>query len=142
MGHDGLERERAAFIRSLRTRLRDYFDAIVREPMSQRWVDLMHILMERDRQKMRGSGPGQVHDERPIAPAMEAFMGVEQDLAAADAYIRQANRRIAKERALADRTANPETKATVRDLIEVLTILRANVEDRQRYLLTASKDRP
>jgi len=69
-------------------------------------------------------------------------MGVEQDLAAADAYIRRANRRIAKERALADRTANPETKATVRDLIEVLAILRANVEDRQRDLLTASKDRP
>jgi len=33
-------------------------------------------------------------------------MGVEQDLAAAATYIRQTNRRIAKERALADRTAN------------------------------------
>jgi hypothetical protein len=66
----------------------------------------------------------------------EMFMGVDQDLAAADAYIRQANRRIAKERALVDRTANPKTKATVRDLIEVLTILRSNVEDRQRSLLS------
>jgi hypothetical protein len=68
-------------------------------------------------------------------------MGVDQDLAAADAYIRQANRRIAKERALADRTANPQTKTTVRDLIEVLTLLRANVEDRQRSLRSASKHR-
>ena len=68
-------------------------------------------------------------------------MGVEQDLAAADTYIRQTNRRIAKERALADRTTNPETKATVRDLIEVLTILRENVEDRQRSLLIANKHR-
>jgi hypothetical protein len=32
-------------------------------------------------------------------------MGVEQDRAASDAYILQANRRIAKERALAARTA-------------------------------------
>jgi hypothetical protein len=68
-------------------------------------------------------------------------MGVDQDLAAADAYIRQANRRIAKERALADRTANQQTKTTVRDLIEVLTLLRANVEDRQRSLRSASKHR-
>jgi hypothetical protein len=40
---------------------------------------------------------------------------------------------------LATRTPNPETKATVRDLVKVLTILRANVEDRQRRLEVATK---
>jgi hypothetical protein len=109
--------------RSLRTRLRDHFDDIAREPLPQRWVDLIHFLNERDRE--------QVEAQRHQAA----------DLAAAEAYILQANRRIEKERRLAVRTGNRETIATVLDLVEVLTILRANVEDRQRRLRIANKQR-
>ena len=64
-----------------------------------------------------------------------------QDLAAAQAYILRANRRIAKERSLAARSPNQETIDTVRDLVEVLKILRANVEHRQRCLRVAENHR-
>jgi hypothetical protein len=106
--------------RSLRTRLRYQFDDIAREPLPQRWIDLIHFLNERDREQK------------------EAQRQQAADLAAAKAYVLQANRRIEKERRLAARSANRKTIATVLDLVEVLTILRANVEDRQRRLRIAN----
>jgi hypothetical protein len=48
-----------------RTRLRGYFDEIAREPMPQRWVDLIHFLNERDRQKREEKDRGRsVTDDR------------------------------------------------------------------------------
>lgn len=66
-------------------------------------------------------------------------MTLQQDLARADAYIRQTNRRIEKHHGLMRRSPNLQTIAITRDLVTVLAALRGNVENRRRYLREAER---
>jgi hypothetical protein len=61
-------------------------------------------------------------------------MNLKEERAAAEVYIARADRRIAKERGLIDRSRNPETIAIAQELVEVLTILRDNVKHHRREL--------
>ena len=58
-------------------------------------------------------------------------MGLQQDIASAEAYIARANRRIGKQWHLIDRSSNEQTVATARDLVDVLSVLLINVERQQ-----------
>ena len=64
-------------------------------------------------------------------------MGLQQDIARSEAYITRANRRIEKQRRVADRSHNPRTADTARDLVCVLTVLVANVERKHLFLRKA-----
>ena len=55
-------------------------------------------------------------------------MGLQRDKASAEAYIARANRRIGKQRYLIDRSRNPQTVDTARELVDVLSALLFNVE--------------
>jgi hypothetical protein len=59
-------------------------------------------------------------------------MGLQQDIASAEAYIARANRRIGKQRHLIDRSRNEQTVATARDLVDILSALLMNVVERQQ----------
>jgi hypothetical protein len=61
-------------------------------------------------------------------------MRLQQDIARADAYIAQTNRRIAKHHGLLKRSRNGQTMAVTRDLLTVLTAFRGNVEHRRHSL--------
>jgi hypothetical protein len=61
-------------------------------------------------------------------------VNVNQNIASAKVYISRTNRRIEKQRHLIERSRNAQTVATVRDLVEVLTALLANVERRHQRL--------
>jgi hypothetical protein len=64
---------------------------------------------------------------------------LQQDLARADAYINQTNRRIEKHQGLMRRSPNIQTIAITRDLVTVLVALRGNVESRRRYFRDAER---
>jgi len=55
-------------------------------------------------------------------------MGMKHDIRRAQTYIARADRRAVKHRALIGNCRDPQTIATLRDLIEVLSALRTNVE--------------
>ena len=57
-------------------------------------------------------------------------MGIKQDIASATVYMSRTNRRIEMQRRLIARSRNAKTVATARDLVDVLTVLLANVEHR------------
>jgi len=61
-------------------------------------------------------------------------VGVKQDIADAKVYMARTNRRIERQRHLIERSRNAQTVATARDLVEVLTVLLANVEHRHQRL--------
>jgi len=61
-------------------------------------------------------------------------VGVKQDIASAKVYMARTNRRIERQRHLIERSRNAQTVATARDLVEVLTVLLANVEHRHQRL--------
>jgi hypothetical protein len=61
-------------------------------------------------------------------------VGLQQEIARADAYIAQTNRRIAKHHGLIRRSRDVQTIAITRDLLMVLAALRGNVENRRRWL--------
>ena len=67
-------------------------------------------------------------------------MGREQDIQNGKVYMRRADRRLGKQRHLIARSANKQTVADTRDLVAVLSILRANVK-RRHDLLQAKGDR-
>ena len=64
-------------------------------------------------------------------------MGLEQDMAGREAYIARANKRIKRQRRVADRSRNPHIADTARDLVCVLTVLLRNVERKHRFLRKA-----
>jgi hypothetical protein len=59
---------------------------------------------------------------------------MKRDFSGAEVYIARANRLIEKHRGLIGRSRNQQNVAAARDVVEVLTILRANVEHRYRRL--------
>jgi hypothetical protein len=61
-------------------------------------------------------------------------VGLQQEIARADAYIAQTNRRIAKHHGLLRRSRDVQTIDITRDLLMVLAALRGNVENRRRWL--------
>jgi len=108
-------------IRSLPTKLRDYFDGIPREPISPALGRFDPFRERGGSTEDGGARPGR----SPILPA-EALMGVKQDLATADAFILQAM----PGTPLGHPHSKTGNESYVVRLGGVLTILRANVEDR------------
>lgn len=115
----------------------------------QRWVDLIHFVNERDRQKT-----GEQDRAGPVPTTEIAGGGVDgswaRTLSTRRAYPSRHSGRVhlarhAKGRPLATRTPKPETKAALCDLVGALTILRANVEDRTgayRWAPSIGDERP
>lgn len=58
----------------------------------------------------------------------------EHEAAQAEAYLAQADRRIAKHRRLMLVSPNLLTARMARDLVQVLTVLRSNVKRKRRHL--------
>jgi hypothetical protein len=59
-------------------------------------------------------------------------MMTKQDFRGAETYIARADRLIEKHRGLIGRSHNRQNVATARDLVNVLSVFRANVEHRHR----------
>lgn len=69
-------------------------------------------------------------------------MNVQHDIARADAYIAQTDRRIQKHQSLMRRSGRDQTIVITRDLLTVLAVFRGNVESRRRYLREAERITP
>ena len=61
-------------------------------------------------------------------------MGLQHEIARADAYIAQTDRRIKKHQGLMRRSRSDQTIVITRDLVTVLAVFRGNVEHRRRSL--------
>jgi hypothetical protein len=67
-------------------------------------------------------------------------MSLREDIAGGEAYISRANRLIGKHRGLIARSRNEETISTARDVVEVLTVLLASVEQQHQRRIEAGKE--
>jgi hypothetical protein len=61
-------------------------------------------------------------------------VGLQHEIARADAYIARTNRRIKKHQDLMRRSRSDQTIVITGDLVTVLAVFRSNVENRRRYL--------
>jgi len=64
-------------------------------------------------------------------------MSLREDIAGGEAYISRANRLIGKHRGLIARSGNQKTISTAQDVVQVLTVLLANVEHQRRRRIEA-----
>ena len=69
-------------------------------------------------------------------------MSLQHDIARAEAYIAQTDRRLQKHHGLLRRSRNVQTIAITRDLVTVLNAFRGNVEDRRRFLRETERASP
>ena len=66
-------------------------------------------------------------------------MSLRKDIAGGEAYINRANRLIGKHRSLIARSRNQETISPAQDVVEVLTVLLASVEQQRQRRIEAGK---
>jgi hypothetical protein len=66
-------------------------------------------------------------------------MSLQEDIAGGEAYINRANRLIGKHRALIARSRNQQTISTTQDVVEMLTVLLASVEQQHRRRIEVGK---
>jgi hypothetical protein len=67
-------------------------------------------------------------------------MSLREDIAGGEAYISRTNRLIGKHRGLIARSRNEETISTARDVVEVLIVLLASVEQQHQRRIEAGKE--